>query len=355
MKNILTKYKALPNKYQIGIALTVFIVGLIVLPNTIVYLAGVFLSYKLIDKKSWKYVSVGLFCLVSFFSAILLFSEKIPATQDVSIKEKVISVEEQQKSVDTTQENTSSSEMSKDTENKTSDTQSDTQTNNDIVQSVKSEQQTQVSQYTYYSVSEVVDGDTVKINMNGKVETLRLIGLDTPETVDPRKPVQCFGKEASNKAKELLSGKKVRIETDPTQGERDKYNRLLAYIYREDGMFYNKYMIEQGYAHEYTYNTPYKYQSDFKTAQKNAQASQVGLWSPNTCNGDTTSSSEQTPPVATQSSGKFYTSSHYSSKYWYPEACDGWKGLSASYLKSYETLEALLSVYPSKTKSPQCE
>ena len=106
------------------------------------------------------------------------------------------------------------------------------------------------SQFQYYAVTNVVDGDTIKVNINGTVETLRLIGMDTPETVDPRKPVQCFGKEASNKAKELLSGTKVRLEKDPTQGELDKYGRTLAYIYREDGLFYNKHMIEQGYAHE---------------------------------------------------------------------------------------------------------
>ena len=139
-----------------------------------------------------------------------------------------------------------------------------------------------------YSVVSVVDGDTIKLNIDGKTETFRLIGMDTPETVDPRKEVQCFGLEASNKAKELLSGKKVRIETDASQGTYDKYNRLLGYIYREDGLFYNKYMIEQGYAHEYTYNSPYKYQTEFKNAQKEAQANDSGLWSPDTCNGDTT-------------------------------------------------------------------
>lgn len=208
------------------------------------------------------------------------------------------------------------------------------------------------SQYTYYAVTNVVDGDTIKINMSGKEVTLRLIGMDTPETVDPRKPVQCFGKEASNKAKELLSGKKIRIETDPTQGELDKYGRTLVYLYRDDGLFYNKYMIEQGYAYEYTYNTPYKYQTEFKTAQKQAEMSQLGLWSPDTCNGDTTSSS--TTNTTTQSSVKYYTSSYYSSKYYYPESCDGWKSLSENYLKSFNSIEELLAQYPSKTLSPQC-
>lgn len=211
-----------------------------------------------------------------------------------------------------------------------------------------------------YAITSVVDGDTVKIDMDGTAETLRLIGMDTPETVDPRKPVQCFGSEASNKAKELLSGKKIRIEKDASQGERDKYGRLLAYVHREDGLFYNKYMIEQGYAHEYTYNLPYKYQVEFKSAQKFAQENQRGLWSPVTCNGDTTStaaspSEPQTPTSSPAQNGKYYTSSHYSSKYYYPESCEEWKSLSASYLKSFDSLDALLAAYPNRTKSPQCE
>lgn len=215
-------------------------------------------------------------------------------------------------------------------------------------------------QYTYYSVVSVVDGDTLKINLNGTTETLRLIGIDTPETVDPRKPVQCFGKEASNKAKELLSGKKVRIEKDSTQGERDKYGRLLAYIYREDGLFYNKYIIEQGYAHEYTYNLPYKYQAEFKAAEKFARENQLGLWSPNTCNGNTTKSASgttttQTATTTNQTAGKYYTSSYASSKYYYPAACSAWQSLSSSYLKAFDSLEALLVVYPSRTLSPQCQ
>ena len=208
------------------------------------------------------------------------------------------------------------------------------------------------SQYKYYSVTSVVDGDTIKISIDGTVTTLRLIGLDTPETVDPRKPVQCFGKEASNKAKELLSGKKIRIEKDSTQGDLDKYGRTLAYVFREDGLFYNKYMIEQGYAHEYTYGTPYKYQTEFKNAQKTAQTNLLGLWSPNTCNGDTTS---ETIAETTTSTGKFYTSSYSTSKYYYPDSCDGWKSLTEKYLKSFNTLEDLLKTYPTRTKSPQCE
>lgn len=210
-------------------------------------------------------------------------------------------------------------------------------------------------QYTYYSVTEVVDGDTIKVNINGTIETLRLIGLDTPETVDPRKPVQCFGKEASNKGKELLTWKKVRIEKDATQGDKDKYGRTLAYIYTENGIFYNKYMIEQGYAHEYTYNSAYKYQTEFKQAQKTAESNKVGLWSPNTCNGITTSptNSTQASPTVIQGSGKYYTSS-MGTKY-YPESCTAWQSLSKANLKSFNALDDLFVTYPNRTLADTCK
>ena len=207
-----------------------------------------------------------------------------------------------------------------------------------------------------YIVSSVVDGDTIKINNNGTIETLRLIGMDTPETVDPRKTVQCFGLEASNKAKELLSGKKVYLEKDPTQGELDKYGRILVYVYREDGLFYNEYMIKQGYAHEYTYNIPYKYQTGFKTAQSYAQTNHLGLWSPNTCNGNTTSSAIISQTAAETSTGiKYYTSSASNATKYYPETCYAWERLSKTNLKVFRSLEELLVVYPSRTIATICK
>ncbi len=136
-----------------------------------------------------------------------------------------------------------------------------------------------------YQVIKVVDGDTMDVNIDGKIERLRLIGIDTPETVDPRKDVQCFGKEASNKARELLQGKFVTLESDDSQSVRDKYKRLLVYVFLPDGTNFNKFMIEEGYAYEYTYDSAYKYQSEFKEAQINAQSSNKGLWNPSTCSG----------------------------------------------------------------------
>ncbi len=139
-----------------------------------------------------------------------------------------------------------------------------------------------------YSIVSVVDGDTVKVSIDGKTKTIRLIGIDSPETVDPRKPVQCFGKQASAEAKSTLMDKKVRLESDPTQGDKDKYDRLLRYVFLEDGTNFNQEMISKGFAHEYTYDLPYKYQSLFKSSEKSAMQKDLGLWSPQTCNGTTT-------------------------------------------------------------------
>ncbi len=142
---------------------------------------------------------------------------------------------------------------------------------------------------TSYRIAKVIDGDTAEINISGQNRRVRFIGMDTPEVVDPRKTVQCFGREASNRAHQLLDGQMVSLEYDNNVGEQDKYGRILAYVVLPDGTNYNKKMIADGYAHEYTYsNQFYKYQSEFKDAQTSAQLAQLGLWSLNTCGGNTT-------------------------------------------------------------------
>lgn len=134
-----------------------------------------------------------------------------------------------------------------------------------------------------YPVSKVIDGDTIEVNFGGKTEKIRLIGVNTPETVDHRRPVECFGKQASDYTKAALIGKSVSLESDPTQGDRDKYGRLLRYVFLEEGANFNKKLILEGYANEYTYNTPYKYQQEFKEAQKEAEEKMAGLWGDATC------------------------------------------------------------------------
>jgi hypothetical protein len=118
-------------------------------------------------------------------------------------------------------------------------------------------------------------------------------------------------------------------------------------------------MVEQGYAHEYTYDTPYKYQTEFKTAEKNARISQIGLWNPSTCNGITTTAVTTNPTVQTsptQPSGHtFYLSSYYTSTYYYCDTDNGWKGLSSKYLKSYTSEQALLIDYPTRKLHEVCK
>ena len=139
-----------------------------------------------------------------------------------------------------------------------------------------------------FKVQKVIDGDTIEILKYGRTEKVRLIGVDTPETLDPRKPVQCFGKEASNNTKHMLEGQMVRIETDPLVGERDKYNRILAYVWLGSDKLINLELLSNGFAHEYTYRSqPYKYQAQFRSAEKSAQSGNLGFWSAQTCNGKT--------------------------------------------------------------------
>jgi len=122
-------------------------------------------------------------------------------------------------------------------------------------------------------VSRVIDGDTIEIDGGQKV---RLIGIDTPETVDPRVPVACFGKEASDETKSLLEGKSVILEKDIS--ETDKYGRLLRYIF-VDGLFINDYLVRQGFAQVSTYPPDIKNQSRFLEAQKEARENDRGFWS----------------------------------------------------------------------------
>lgn len=135
-----------------------------------------------------------------------------------------------------------------------------------------------------HRVTRVVDGDTFEVIENGKPEKVRMIGMDTPETVDPRRPVQCFGKEASAQLKKLLTDQHVRLESDPTNQDRDKYQRLLRYVYLDDGTDVNAKMISDGYAFAYI-QFPFERRDEFVRLQAEARAAKRGLWSPDTCNG----------------------------------------------------------------------
>lgn len=133
-------------------------------------------------------------------------------------------------------------------------------------------------------VIRVVDGDTIHVRRDGQDVTVRLIGMNTPETVKENSPVECYGPEASDYAKGLLTGQKVTLEYDSTQGQTDQYGRTLAYVWLEnaDGSLslVNLDEITQGYARERQYGpTPYAWKSQFKAAQSAARDAGAGLWS----------------------------------------------------------------------------
>jgi len=140
----------------------------------------------------------------------------------------------------------------------------------------------------------VVDGDTIKLE-SGKI--LRYIGIDTPETVDPRKPVQCYGKEASAKNKELVEGKEVKLEKDVS--EKDKYGRLLRYVWLGD-VLVNELLISEGYAQSSSYPPDVKYQDRFIEAQRLAREENKGLWG-DACNATTTTAAPTTQAQPVQS------------------------------------------------------
>jgi micrococcal nuclease len=148
------------------------------------------------------------------------------------------------------------------------------------------EEETSDASTQRYTVTSVSDGDTIKVLIDGKTESVRLIGVDTPETKDPRKAVQCYGAEASAYTKTTLLGKIVSLAQDDSQQNRDKYGRLLRYVFLEDGINFNEQLIRTGYAYEYTYRTPYQYQATFKQAEQAARANSVGLWNSTTCSGN---------------------------------------------------------------------
>ncbi len=131
-------------------------------------------------------------------------------------------------------------------------------------------------------VVEVVDGDTLKVSIGGGPrQTLRIIGVDTPETKDPRQPVMCFGAEATAKTQELVdpAGGHVQLEKDVS--DTDKYDRLLRYFWllNSDGQrMLNEELVKGGYAQVSTYPPDVKYQDQFLAAQQQARATGAGLW-----------------------------------------------------------------------------
>ena len=129
-------------------------------------------------------------------------------------------------------------------------------------------------------VVKVVDGDTIDVRLNGQVKRLRYIGVNTPETVDPRRGVECFGKEASEENKKIVGGQTVFLEKDVS--DTDRYDRLLRYVYLSlntgEMLLVNDYLVREGFAQVSTYPPDVKYVERFKDAENEARNNNKGLW-----------------------------------------------------------------------------
>lgn len=131
-----------------------------------------------------------------------------------------------------------------------------------------------------FEVVRVVDGDTIVVAINGREERLRYIGIDTPESVQPNTPVECYGREASEENRRLVEGKRVELERDVS--DRDRFDRLLRYVYVvEDGerIFVNQALVANGFAFASTFPPDVKYEVQLRTAQRSARDAGRGLWS----------------------------------------------------------------------------
>jgi micrococcal nuclease len=126
-------------------------------------------------------------------------------------------------------------------------------------------------------VIRVIDGDTIVVSPNEKV---RLIGVDAPETVDPKRTAQCFGRDAKEFTRSLVEHQAIRLVLDDSNAARnhkDRYGRTLAYVYFDDGMMLNAELIRRGYAHAYT-RFPFRYAVEFRQLERIARSQAVGLW-----------------------------------------------------------------------------
>ncbi len=135
----------------------------------------------------------------------------------------------------------------------------------------------QTNQPGLYSIDHFIDGDTIAVNMNGQVESVRLIGVDTPETHKPNTPIQCYGPAAAAFTKATIGNSRVRLVSDSLSTNRDRYNRLLRYVYLPDGRNLDEVLIQNGYGFYYPY-FPFTKSTQFSADEKQAQQQKLGLW-----------------------------------------------------------------------------
>ncbi len=140
---------------------------------------------------------------------------------------------------------------------------------------VKSYKEADISQMAKAVVTRVIDGDTIEVTLEGKPYKVRLIGVDTPETVAPGRPVERFGREASQFTRLKLEKKTVYLAFDWEL--HDRYGRLLAYVYLPDRTCFNAELIRLGYGHAYT-KYPFQFLEEFRKLEAEARQTKKGLW-----------------------------------------------------------------------------
>ena len=143
----------------------------------------------------------------------------------------------------------------------------------------KPEQGVMTTQPGLYSINHYIDGDTISVNMNGQKQEVRFIGIDTPETHKPNTPVQCYGPAAAayTQSRIKAAGGKVRLVSDSLSTDRDRYDRLLRYVYLPDGTNLNQQLVANGYAFYYPY-FPFSKSAAFNKDEQAAMAAHKGLW-----------------------------------------------------------------------------
>jgi micrococcal nuclease len=241
---------------------------------------GIFLLYKYshFGKKS-RIVLTSIFGLIFVIAVFSEEEQSIPVTSN-EVENLTIELNEVKSTEKTTEQNNSednkaeSVERQEETEtSEKSESEQEYQNKDNVEETTEADNKNLIAA----EVVRVVDGDTIKVTFNNREETLRLLLVDTPETVHPNKPVQPFGEDASNFAKEILNGKDVGLEIDVS--ERDKYGRLLVYLW-VNGKMFNEMLLEKGLARvAYIYEPNVKYVDQFRAIQRKAQEEGLGIWS----------------------------------------------------------------------------
>lgn len=233
-------------------------------------------------KKTKKSASIGYLILTIVF--LLLFGISA-SSQDTASKKNDTKTQTASTEMNNTKSNDSTSNDSSNDSKVSNTVASPSADSSDKKEAAKSASKTDTKKSTTPSnqhavtLVETVDGDTIKVNYNGKVETVRYLLVDTPEEKKPGTCVQPYAVSAYNENKKLVNSGKLSLEFETNGDKRDKYGRLLAYVF-VDGKSVQEELLKEGYARvAYIYNPPYKYLSKYQSDEKIAKNKHLNIWS----------------------------------------------------------------------------